>query len=101
MQTGHAAGSGIIFGALSLIYTVLNVETHVATTPHMPLKIWHRELQKFEHNAAILDNPALYLCKNKASGLLQLVPASHSIIYDVVTTLRQKAEMAGMPAAFD
>jgi hypothetical protein len=65
------------------------------------LKIWHRELQKFEHNAAILDNPALYLCKNKASGLLQLVPASHSIIYDVVTTLRQKAEMAGMPAAFD
>jgi hypothetical protein len=67
----------------------------------MPLKIWHRELQKFEQDAAMLDTPALYLCKNKASGLLQLVPASHSITHDVITTLRQKAEMAGMPAAFD
>jgi hypothetical protein len=31
---------------------------------------------KFEHDAACFGKSAMYLCKNKAFGLLQAVPAS-------------------------
>lgn len=71
------------------------------TTVQLPLKLVDRKRHKFEHDAAVCVNSALYLCKNKAFDMLQLAAVNSSITHAVVTVLRPMAGIEGMPCAFD